>query len=719
MKQFNYRRLSILQDLLKQNLPTTVDLLAKELDCSVRTLREDIKAVDDWLRENKFPSLQRKAGMGILLVADENVRAEINKEIRKINISYYEFNRSERVTFILLHLLTKQGPQTVKKFSDLFYVSRGTIFEDLKLVEDYLKNYQLVLMRQKKVGLWVDGDEIHFRRSLTTLCKDLNPVLIQMVAEGQSEGPLFNRNIEFSSSLQHVVDDLQVKDIQAIIDPILQLLDIPLSDDGRMALYLHIGMVLNRLETKNSIELFEKELEQIFTQREYQIALLVTKQLEEHFHINIPDHEIAYITLYLIGNQNAPVLPDQPFMFEDTELYQQILKMTLVMERVLHTKYNKKDQLIKGLLLHMRPAIYRARYGLHVENPLVQELKQQFKEVYEAVQTAVSTIEEAYKISFSEEEIAYITMHYGSALSNSEINDQQKLKILIICSSGIGTANLLKMQINKLFSNIEIVQTISYQMFNERNDWEANLIVSTIKVKSASIPVLTVSPLLPKEDIKKLSFYAQPKKELNVTSEQIYEVIWPIINEHSDVRDPKQLTDQLIIRLKEVFEEEKTYSPVSMGSLDDVLNLSNIQLNVKVKDWKDAICVGTKPLEKEGNVPPRYKDEIITIIQERGPYMAVAPGIMLAHGSANDEVKKVSLSFTRLNPPIKFGHESNDPISFLFVFASPNQTSHVPALQQLLEKLLDDKSRQALEVAKEPWDVIKIFIKQVEEEVYL
>lgn len=704
---FNYRKRYILQTLLSEFSPITVSELAKQLDCSERTLRDDLDIVDDWLHNKQCPRLIRKPGVGIYINANKKTRHMIEKKLRTIPLDRYELNQEERLNLILLILLTAIESFTIKSFEELFLVSRGTIVKDLEEVDTFLRKYHLKLIRKRSKGLKIEGSEIDIRQALIYLCTNTDPLLVQMVQTAQNKYK--SQTIKFSKSMQHVANLLNVDEIQGIIEPLLSVLDVKLSDDGRMALYLHIGMVIKRLGNKGSLELHE-ELEHIYTTPEYQIATVLADQIENHFNVNLPRHEIAYIALHLLGNQRAPVMPDKFDFFSGRNLQKLIRRMTLMMERLLQVKFKKKEELLKGLLLHIRPAIFRATYGLKVENPLTSDIKEEFNVIYESLKQVITIIENEYDIIFSDEELAYITMHYGGALSYVEEAKDSPLKIIIVCSSGLGTANLLKSKLKSSFSNVKILNTLSYQLYSEKDNWNADLIVSTIKVTNSSIPVIIVNPLLPKKDFEKLSLYAKPKKVNVFTPQQLYEKIWPIISKHSIIKNPSDLTSDLITAFEMLLNNQEILANNISYNLESVLFTQFIQLDVKVKDWRTAIHEATKPLERLGVIKESYKDEIINIINERGPYMAVAPGIMLAHGSINEHNQQVLLSLTRLKPPISFGHETNDPISLLFVFVTPNNFSHVPALQKLLEKLALDGKRHALEVAESPSEAIQVLI---------
>ena len=70
-----------------------------------------------------------------------------------------------RVNKILLLLLNRHRAVSITEIEDKFYVSRSTILNDLKKVEEVIEKYHLELLRGSN-KVMIDGSEIHKRRCL-------------------------------------------------------------------------------------------------------------------------------------------------------------------------------------------------------------------------------------------------------------------------------------------------------------------------------------------------------------------------------------------------------------------------------------------------------------------------------------------------------------------------------------------------------------------------
>lgn len=119
---------------------------------------------------------------------------------------------------------------------------------------------------------------------------------------------------------------------------------------------------------------------------------------------------------------------------------------------------------------------------------------------------------------------------------------------------------------------------------------------------------------------------------------------------------------------------------------------------VAADGWRDAVREACRPLLRAAAVEVRYVDACIGAVEDRGPYIVVAPGIALAHARPEDGVYALGLSVAVLDEPVEFGHATNDPVDVVFAFGSPDREQHVGLLAALSRRLLDglaDRLREA------------------------
>src|SRR5699024_9775236 len=126
------------------------------------------------------------------------------------------------------------------------------------------------------------------------------------------------------------------------------------------------------------------------------------------------------------------------------------------------------SRLLNDLVAHLKPTIYRLEQDMGIKNPMIEEIKRDYPELFELIQDGVSYMFPV--IDFPDEEIGYLGLHFGSVLLQNE--SEISLKALVVCSSGIGTAKMLATKLKKQIPEIKQVENKS--LFElEQTDLEA------------------------------------------------------------------------------------------------------------------------------------------------------------------------------------------------------------------------------------------------------
>src|SRR5699024_1993752 len=110
----------------------------------------------------------------------------------------------------------------------------------------------------------------------------------------------------------------------------------------------------------------------------------------------------------------------------------------------------KHDQELKmGLGLHLKPAINRNKYGMKFRNPMLADIKKNYPLAFEDGVIAGLSIESKIGIEINENEIGYLALHIGAAIERRKYKSGPK-RCLIVCASGLGTAQLIYYQVQAL-----------------------------------------------------------------------------------------------------------------------------------------------------------------------------------------------------------------------------------------------------------------------------
>lgn len=142
-----------------------------------------------------------------------------------------------------------------------------------------------------------------------------------------------------------------------------------------------------------------------------------------------------------------------------------------------------------------------------------------------------------------------------------------------------------------------------------------------------------------------------------------------------------------------------------MSELRDLLPVNAIRLDVDAPDWRAAIRAAGELLGETGVAGDSYTDAMIRVVEEHGPYIVLTPGFALAHSRPDDSVTRTGMSLVRLAEPVRFGHDTNDPVTLVMALASVDSSAHQDALAALAGVLAAPERREALERAQTPDEV--------------
>ncbi len=732
------RECKIIKKLIRTDSPLVIKELAAELSVSTRTIRYDLDKIEDWLEEQGL-KMQRKQGVGIYL---ENNAKEKLTDIFDLEIEYQRaYTPEERQHIILKKLLSREEPIIVKEFEINLDVSEGTIIKDLNQVEKWLIKRNLELIRKPNYGIEIKGNENNWRKAVFDFLEESSTedeaVNILNLFENTKSLPSF---IDSYSDLLNSINSSQVKFVKNIIRETEKDLDYSFTDAAFSALILHIVIALQRILKNKDINMKSKQLLILKNKEEFKIAEEIVEKLSSKFKVEIPESEIGYITLHLLG---AKFRHRGDFDFKADRLFDdKLLDLTYqlveIAAKILNLELTNDQELIYGLALHLKPTLNRIKYDLNIENQLVADIKEKYPQIYRASKIAAGVIQTEIFGEISEEEIGFIAMHIGAAVERKNIKSKlnNKLRVALVCSTGIGTTKILAERLKNEFPNLKIIDTYSYHDIKaESFENNLELIISTINLPEIGINNLQVNPLLKEADIKNIEnsiinifnnkIYQNNKKikeydglsgEVKSDIDELTAETIELLKANHQLQAENDLENELKELFKEHLKEEAADNKkeVQELSLTDILNPGLIRAKVKCKDWKEAVKKSGKLLSAVGIVSENYIKSMIENIEQRGPYVVITPGVALVHAAPEMGVEKVGISLITLKKPVNFNHSQNDPVEIVVAFASPDKEQHVKALSNLIDKLYNNSLRDEMISTEDKQKVLDLLKNQKE-----
>jgi transcriptional antiterminator/mannitol/fructose-specific phosphotransferase system IIA component (Ntr-type) len=699
--QLNKRCIDILQCLRQTYDFVKTQELAEKYKVTSRTIRYDLDKIEKFLVKNGFDYFERHHINGVRLKKQEGLEDFINTFISTETPYKYVYSKSERIIIMILELLQANEPLKIGYFEKKLYVSRNTVLKELDDIEKWLKKRKLNLIRKPRIGLLIEGSELDKRRAIIE-CTFENISLEEIYG-------YINRKIAVSkiNNIQFdlLFSEIDINFLNNLINYAEHKLNKKFSDDGYGNLITHIAIMIKRLQLNKEIYIPNINVEGIENSKEYEVSKEIINKIEDKFNIKVPKVELDYIALHLLGAKSL-----KNSEIEENELSSIVEKMITEIENIYNVSFKDKNKIIDDLIVHLRPMIYRVKFGLNQKNPLHNKIVTKYRELFLNTKSVARHLEDYLGSSINEHELSYIALHFGAALENAVDNKNKNVRVIVVCGTGIGTAKMVASKLIREF-NVEIVDTLSSREISKIEDKEFDLIISTVDISEyAQKDYVKISPLFLKKDYEKLKDYLQMKYEVKSNYDYILvDKLMKVIEKYCDIKDRGLLEYEIMYELKEnrksFLNERRTYM------LNDLLTREVIDLNVEAKKWEEAIKKGADLLTKKGYITDEYVNAIYNNFNEVGPYMVVAPGIVLAHARPENGVNKLCMSLITLNNPVNFGHETNDPVKLIITFAAVDNKSHLKALSQLMELFMNTNDLNQVMNATNKEDVLSVINK--------
>lgn len=455
------------------------------LKVSKRTVYREIENLSETL--NKIDAHLNKIGRGkYQLLTDEEGLRKIHQALQVEN--WLEIPTDQRQRLILFELLLTEEPISLNYFLESYLISNTTFYSDIKQLEARLIKSPLKIIRS--LGYEIEGSE-KYRRLLMASILELEISEYQFF---HYEVSTAKQNIFFSFLNQsHIVyvRELLLEELKVAI---------PQLSDRKLA---HLSFVLiltiHRVKKEHLIveeaylEALNKEMLNS-SKRIFAKLAMETKQL-------YPVNEIVFFASLLsnFGNSFEEDFFEENF---DTELAYQIKQLIEEVSRETEVDFFEDSHLYKMLLTHLSGIFSRVILEEEtLTNRILERIMQQYEEVARGIRISLPKVFPDLKIS--EEEIAYMVLHFANSLERSP--KTIAIDIAGFSPSGLASTSMLEMKLRRYFPFVDQIHFFSLADLGTvdlENDYD--LVVSTALLAGYSGKYQLVSPLLLEDEVNQL-----------------------------------------------------------------------------------------------------------------------------------------------------------------------------------------------------------------------
>ncbi|MGL5595017.1 MAG: BglG family transcription antiterminator [Cetobacterium sp.] len=647
----------LLQNIMENNGEKSIKDLSSELEMGERTVRYEIEKIEEYLNVNyKLENISNiELTKGTVKVKD----IQVVKEILKENYNIKFLSSEEREIYIFLQILFKRSINQ-GKLSEKLDISRNTLKLYLKNIKELLDNYNLKLEISPKKGLILIGEEESIR-----LCT-LNFFAILK----NSKNYLFKEIIENEISIEE-------DGIIAFMNYCQKLMNRIVSDEAFEIIKKYLKITIATVKNGNNMKKIKNEnfLEET---DEYKAIKKASALIESSYDIELSKIEYLKITDFFLGSHTY----NHKYSYYENWVEMEVLIKKLIQNfnKRIDVDISKDDILLDGLLNHLKPTVYRIQNGIQLENSIYLEVVESYPNLFKITKEIISELEIYIEKEFSDDEVAFITIHFKASMDRNRVTIKNKKKVLLVCGMGYGTSKLLAQQLKELFS-IDIIDIIPKHMLaTSLNKNEVDIIVTTVDLELLNllIPVVKVKPILSTENIdvlKKSGFQKRNKKYL--LSEFLNE-----IEKNCTINDKENMIESLKNILSSNLVDD--ISPKKI-TIFDMLNKKQISLGEIAKDWEEAVRKAGSLLLNNGCVDESYVEDMIQCIKNYGSYMVMGKNIAFPHAKTDSNVNKTAFAIVTLKNSVLF--PENIPVKTIIAFSSKDNKEHLDGFLEIVEEI--------------------------------
>lgn len=397
------------------------------------------------------------------------------KKVAPLTEEQQEVQRSLDLAIIIL----TQFPKAVKRWqlTDKLYMSDSTLSRYLSRLSTKLMQFKIQLQRSDGQVRAV-GTEVQLRKALNYF----------LLEETRTKKALDNISDIFPNVSDH---DRQFISAQMVL--IETELAVQILDPYTINIFSHLYILIQRVRQKRYEEQFSSTNLAQYDEKLTHVARKIIDNLGQYLNDFIHPQEVENLLVYLVGLRYDRNLDES----KDDEAHQLV---GFIVQNMSLSKYVNRKNLKRGLLGHVRPMIHRITANMSIINPLLNDIKFNYEDVF----TDIKKIIQKSSYTISDDEVGFLTLYVVRAIEDAT----NYKRVLIMCSTGVGTAQLLQTKVKHAFPDFDIVAVISSKTYqnNSKKYQDIDLVISTVQVSYHTVsPIIQVSALFNEGDKRRVA----------------------------------------------------------------------------------------------------------------------------------------------------------------------------------------------------------------------
>lgn len=651
------RSTEILEKLILSNSKSMeVKKLITTYRISLKTLRTDVNEINDFLLEAKMSPTKLNEKEKLILLEKDIMK--IQDRLNHMDTYSYKMSREERQIYIIAELLMSQDYITMQNLAKKLNVSRNTILNDFETVKDYCLAFNVNVLMKSSKGIKIECDQ-----------KDRNNLLMQIFHDLEDDymeksffHQLIQRKLGMKIPLEMIKEDLR---------EYMEQQHMLVSDRVFSYVSIYLFVILNRKINKK-----RRTVEKLTGDTASDNLL---NWFADKYEVSINKNDVKDFGRYM--KQHDFNISSEQKEINDVELYGIIVYFLQMVGEDIECSLQSDTVLIESLVEHIRTLKNWEDYDF--EMPLSDELPIP-KEILEKTIEKNSIILERYLgYPLTKEMKESIMIHICAAFVRN-LEYLNLLEVLIVCPGSMATGKYLEAQVKNYFDFrvAAVIPSRDVEEFLKSN--KIDFVISTVNVRSESVPCVKVQAQLTMNDINAIQNIAfllgrkenKSENESRYVEQNFLDVMKTFL-EKLDASKRDEFFDEVYALM------ETKIQSTGKSILAQMLDPSKIMIKQEKITWEQGILQAADILEKKGCVGSDYGKKAVENVKEYGDYIIISKGIALAHaGKKEAHVYKDGLSLVMCPEGIEF--TEGNIVYLVFCFAVAEEKDYLKLFQEII-----------------------------------
>ncbi len=465
----------------------TYKKISDQLQFSQKSIRNQMPQIEDFLALYQI-TLEKQSGIGIQLRGSQKNILRCYQECIKNIHDTHQLPSRIRKNILIFHLLTSQKPCRMSDLERLLYITRPSIYRDLKEINSFFSLYEIQLTRSRKEGIFLLCGEKRRRRCLLDWAEEMQN---ENLDEYQSYPnlPLY-LNYLFDDTSSHYRSTLS-----SFLMRCSNFASIKINTPELEHLITLFLISFSFIKKNQTVSLNKEISQKIKNKKILQFIQEHQLQLEKKFSLSFTESEISYLAAFI----SSSFIPSYPLAFSESSNSQLLLEVINDYEQLLQRNIQSFDHHFFKLKLFpfLEKVMQKSNFEFDLYNPLEKEIQKNYPQLFSLACQLNPIMKEKVRKELTPSGLASLTL----LLATLKERSTHRLTCYYISENYLFEDDY---NLTLLANHFSYVQIVTDETIADYREEDIDFIISNKSLPHLKKPTLLAPPLFNDEFIQLL-----------------------------------------------------------------------------------------------------------------------------------------------------------------------------------------------------------------------